>query len=681
MMEKTSKRVNHFNWTVPLGLFILSLIAYLPLAPSLGIYWDDWPSLWFLHFFGPTIFPKAFAIDRPAQGWLFLLTTSLVGESMLAWQIFGVLARWLCSLAFAWMIWLIWPQRKLLAAVAAALFIVYPGFSQQFIPITYSHQFLVYSVFLVSLSCMLLASRHPERYWPLTLCGLALDAWSMFALEYFFGLELIRPALLLAACQGSAGKSAERLRHALKQWLPYAVIAGLFLAWRVTHTTPRGNITLLNELSSAPQQTLITLGVTILQDAFASTVGAWARIFAHLNPVEVKPAVLIAYLLVIASGATTTFSILRRLRGEARLSDGNLWQPILIGLYALLIGGWPVWATNMHLELSFPWDRFTLPLMFGGVLIFAALFDQLPLTQSPKFFLISLIVGLSSGVHLFSALDYRLSWSKQQEFFWQLAWRAPVIQPNTLVLISTDAFRYVTDNSLSAPLNWVYAPEQDSARMPYQFFDLEARLGSDLPALSEGIPIIHDYRATHFEGSTSQAVVIFYDPPRCLKVIDPILDGDLLNKPEDIAEALPLSRPYLIQDGELSSEVERLFGPPPEREWCYYFEKAELAGQLGDWAKAAALADQALSNMPKLEGGQAYELVTFIRGYAYSNRWEKALALSRRGAEISDKMPQVLCDLWSQFAASPPTANAPAESKARESAIEQAMQLFQCHPH
>lgn len=675
MIEKISKRVSNFTWVIPLGLFILSLIAYLPLAPGLGIYWDDWPSLWFLHFFGPTIFPKAFAIDRPAQGWLFLLTTSLVGESMFAWQVFGIFARWLCSLAFAWAISLVWRQRKVLAATAAALFIVYPGFSQQFIPITYGHQFLVYGAFLASLGFMLLALRHPERYWLLTVCGLALDTWSMFALEYFFGLELIRPALLWAASNEGAQNPTQRLRRSLSQWLPYALIAGLFLVWRITHVTPRGNITLFDEFSSAPQRTLITLGTTILQDALASAATAWERIFTHLNPIGVKPAVLSAYLLVIASGAAATFLLLRRLRGEARFSDGNLWQPVLIGLYALLIGGWPVWATNMHLELNFPWDRFTLPLMFGSILIFAGLLDGLPLPKPPKFLLISLVVGLSSGVHLFSALDYRLSWSKQQEFFWQLAWRAPVIQPNTLVLISTDAFKYVTDNSLSAPLNWIYAPEQDSERMPYQFFDLEARLGTDLPALSKGIPIIHDYRATHFEGSTSQAVVIFFDPPRCLKVIDPLLDGDLLNKPEDIAEALPLSRPHLIQDGELSSEVERLFGPPPEGEWCYYFEKAELAGQLGDWGKVAALADQALAEIPDLEGGQAYELVTFIHGYAHSGRWEEALALSQRGAEISDKMPQLLCDLWQQFAALPAP---PGTSKAKESAIEQAMQLFQC---
>ncbi len=199
MIEKISKRVSNFTWAIPLGLFILSLIAYLPLTPDLGVYWDDWPSLWFLHFFGPTIFPKAFAIDRPAQGWLFTLTTSLIGESMIAWQIFGIFARWLCGLTFAWVIGLIWPQRKQLAVIAAALFIVYPGFSQQFIPITYGHQFLVYSAFLASLGCMLLASRRPKRYWQLTLCGLALDTWSMFALEYFFGLELLRPVLLWAA--------------------------------------------------------------------------------------------------------------------------------------------------------------------------------------------------------------------------------------------------------------------------------------------------------------------------------------------------------------------------------------------------------------------------------------------------------------------------------------------------
>jgi hypothetical protein len=86
------------RWLLPLGVLLLCALSFGPLITALGLYWDDWPSLWFLHFFGPGVFPQAFAADRPVQGWLFLLTTSLVGQSLLAWQVFGILTRWLSGI-------------------------------------------------------------------------------------------------------------------------------------------------------------------------------------------------------------------------------------------------------------------------------------------------------------------------------------------------------------------------------------------------------------------------------------------------------------------------------------------------------------------------------------------------------------------------------------------------------
>src|SRR4030042_1335193 len=76
-----------------LGLLVLCLLCFSPLILTLGLYWDDWPSLWFLHSWGPTIFPQAFASDRPIQGWLWVLTTGILGESILVWQFFGIITR------------------------------------------------------------------------------------------------------------------------------------------------------------------------------------------------------------------------------------------------------------------------------------------------------------------------------------------------------------------------------------------------------------------------------------------------------------------------------------------------------------------------------------------------------------------------------------------------------------
>ena len=107
-------------------------------------------------------------------------------------------------------------------------------------------------------------------------------------------------------------------------------------------------------------------------------------------------------------------------------------------------------------------------------------------------------------------------------------------------------FAYYSDNSLTAPLNWIYAPHSSSHAMPYLLYDIEARLGQGLPEIKTGLPIDQPYRAAAFNGSTSQALVLFYDPPRCLKVMNPALDRYLPVKPLYIREATPLSRLDLI---------------------------------------------------------------------------------------------------------------------------------------
>ncbi len=97
-----------------------------------------------------------------------------------------------------------------------------------------------------------------------------------------------------------------------------------------------------------------------------------------------------------------------------------------------------------------------------------------------------------------------------------------------------------------------------------------------------------DYRVTDFEGSTSDSILVFYKPPRCLKVMHPDEDRDLPYKPLLIPEALHLSNTDLILAGvnpPASPPVSK-FGSEPAPDWCYYFEKAELASQIGDWETA-----------------------------------------------------------------------------------------------
>jgi len=86
-------------------------------------------------------------------------------------------------------------------------------------------------------------------------------------------------------------------------------------------------------------------------------------------------------------------------------------------------------------------------------------------------------------------------------------------------------------NSLTAPLNLIYAPDNHSLQMSYMLYNIESRLGAGLKAIQKGLPIYQVYRAASFTGNSDNSLVFFYDPPRCLKVIDPVADLLLPNKP------------------------------------------------------------------------------------------------------------------------------------------------------
>jgi len=657
-----------YRISVGLGLLGLCIVAYGLLSKTLGLYWDDWPSLWFLHLFGPQIFPQAFAIDRPVQGWLFVLTTSIFGESLFAWQIFGILARWLTGAALGWVLWSLWPRRKPQILAIVILFLVYPGFTQQNIPITYGHQFLILVSFFISLGAMIWAIRKSQLndrkwYWLLTGFSLAIGLLTMFALEYFFGLELLRPVLLWIVVGETIHLPGQRLVKTIRLWLPYLFMNTFFLVWRLTHSTPRGEVTIFKNLAANPSQALSDLVQKIGVDIYEAAVVAWGRVFSLLNITDVKQSVVLGYaatgmaaamlvavLLLIAYASSDT-AIKSRLWSDQPGSRRWGVTALLLGVIGLLVGGWPIWATDLRLELSVPWDRFTLPMILGSSLVLVGLFELLIRPRLLKIILISVLAGFAAGFHFQNVFHYRQEWIEQRNFFWQLAWRAPAIEPGTALLTTNMPFYISTDNSLSAGVNWIYAPDwqsrADTLQMPYMIYDINARLGNSLPSLDPDVPLFEEYRVTHFKGNTSKALAFYYHPPRCLKILDLVTDRHYPNKPPYVVLAMPLSRLDLINESsDAGTTMPAFLGPEPMHQWCYYFEKIDLAVQLGQWEKAARLSEQALQVKPKLSEDNAPELIPLIYAFAHSAKFDKATELSRQAATLSKKMHYYTCDTW-----------------------------------
>jgi hypothetical protein len=320
------------------------------------------------------------------------------------------------------------------------------------------------------------------------------------------------------------------------------------------------------------------------------------------------------------------------------------------GLAGLLLAGWPFWLTNLVLVLGIPSDRFTLPFIIGSCLLVAGLFEVIPAPRWSKAVLLSVLVGFAVGWQFQLANAYRQDWATQRTIFWQLTWRIPDLQPGTALLANELPLHFSSDNSLSAPLNWLYAPQNRSESLDTMLFYPARRLNNSLPGLEKGLPIKKDYLVAAFSGSTSQVVAIYFKPSVCLRVLDHVLDADNLLLPEPMRQVATLSDSRFIlpaPPGSIAHLPETLTGPEPAHNWCYYFEKADWASQQGDWAQVVNLGDRAftLTDHPN----DPAEQIPFIEGYAHTGNWSRARELTHEARQITPHMDRVMCLLWQRI--------------------------------
>jgi len=672
-------------WSFPPILLFFCLAAYGLLLPWLGFYWDDWPTVWYLHFWGPDIFKDVFASDRPLLGVLFRITAPLVGETPAAWQVFGIFTRWLSGLAFWVLLRAIWPRHPQPAAWTALLFALYPGFSQQFISVTYSQVLIVLAVFLFSLTSMVWAVRQPERFWMWLGLSLISAGLVLFTVEYFFGLELLRPLILWLAMRQQTPEKRPRLKRSLSLWAPYLLILVVFFVWRVfLSDTPRGDVKLIPRLLADPVTALLGLAQSIGRDIFSSSALAWEQTvqFSRLAKFGSSSVALYAGLVLVSTLVAILFLFAyakgrsNQVEAGTHNSPSSDWakEATLLGVAGLLVGGWPFWAAGYPISLEFPWDRFTLAMMFGASLLLVGLIGLLIRHLAFRLLLLSILIGLAVGLQFQHANTYRREWNTQRYFFWQWSWRAPAIQPGTTILTSELPFVHYTDNSLAAPFHWLYAPNHTERSMDYMFYNIDARLGLTLAGLEAGLPIEQVYRATSFQGSTSQVLVVTYQPPGCLVVYDPARHARVPQKPKYIGDVMDISDPSLIQTQTTQPAIplQDYFGSEPEPNWCYYYEKAELALQVSDWEQVAILGDQALALGEQLYEVNAPELLPYLEAYAHTGQWEKARQVTLDAERLTFRMQRSLCDAWDRILQST------AESEARRSTFDSLQSRLEC---
>ena len=638
--------------SIPLLFLFVTIIAYGLLLPLTGFYWDDWPFAWIAKFLGPREFIPAFAGVRPFLGPIFFVTTSLIPPIPIYWQIFAIIIRFLSGLSVWFALNQVWPRHKRQTLIASLLFLVFPGYSQHWVALTHINQeWIPFIFYLLSFGFTARALRHPNKFKSNTIYALLLLIAGVFPTEYFVSIEPMRFLFIWVILSEEVNGFWQRFFQALKKWIPYLLIWLANAAWLAYFYTIGGYESYDVEIVREPL-TILRIFSTIGEAIWKAGFYVWAQVLVLISKAIIAPTNLATLASICLAFVLILFYFTKLDLSEAERKTFAI-SAILIGLIGILLGRIPSFAAGLPLTLQSSYDRFMISMMLGGSLFVTGLIELLIRNSRIKMYAFALLIALGIGQQFFNANIFRRDWSKQQEIYWQLAWRISAMKPNTALLTDQLPIDYETDLSFTAPINWMYAPNykrssplDERSDLPYALIYTEKRLGgASLSSFEPNAEITLPIRRVSFHGSTSQVLVIYMPKNGCLRVLDAARRDDITygRQSRFLVNAIPLSDlTNIIVNTDQT--VKLPFLSEPGHTWCYYFAKAELAYQQNDWKKVVDLMDEAKSL--GYEPEDPFEWLTYIEAQALTGNMEAAAKLSREVFKQDNGIRRGLCEVW-----------------------------------
>jgi len=228
-----------------------------------------------------------------------------------------------------------------------------------------------------------------------------------------------------------------------------------------------------------------------------------------------------------------------------------------------------------------------------------------------------------------------------------MVWRAPGIQSGSMLFAILPLAGYEEGYEIYGPANMIYFPGEG------------VKLGGDVlnPDTAANIQLQknrqHYDRSVLVEDNYRNALIAVYPGVQsCLHVLDGrkvelpgLVDSSL------VADVAAYSRIDLIQASASPAALPPFLGGEQPRAWCLYYQKMDLARQLGNWQEVARLADEAQAK--GLTPEDASEWMPALEAYATLGRSQDA----RHAASIIrsvDAARSFLCLQLQRGAAYPP---------------------------
>ena len=665
-------------------LFGTCFFSFGILLARLGFFQDDWHHVYYAYAEGVSgLMRFLFTDSRPLAFITYVPMFKLLGFNPANWHWSLMILRFLTVLAFWYAVRLVWPGLTGMATWLALIFAVYPAYPLQSLSVAYSLHWVMYLVFMLSVVLMLKAARDPKRYFLYTGLALILQLFQLLMIEYYSGLEFIRLILLWFIFSEIA--YSKRWKQVLKQWLPYLLVLGIYAAYRMSYHTIYGydrfTSNLLNSLIHTPLTGIPFFIQTILQDSSFVLISPW---IPTVDPALIdfsRTSTFIILAIIIAFGLLGFFVVSRLEKQKQEETFPAARQIILTGALTMFFGLLPPWMADMFLFSKNPlWSgRLALGAILGASMLLTGLVYMLIDRPVYRHLVLSLLLGLAVGFQAQTARDFQTSWDKQLQFYWQMSWRAPGLQPNTMVVADSEILPYMGYYPTAFALNVLYGPPVAAAgaantalrttTVPLYWFNNGSE-HMDWTKFQQGQPVEIARYSSVFTATNQSVLSITFEPQQgqCLWVLRPAY-SEVRSFSDEAYRWMTVSNLKLIST-QAAAPPQAVFGSEPRHTWCYYYEKADLASQQNDWQTIIALWKEAKDK--GFHPGASLELIPFIQAEAMTGDWGSARELTNTADVLPPVEKSLLCSLWKDIETGTPS------SGQREQVLLQVKQKLGC---
>jgi hypothetical protein len=642
-------------WWGALLIFVISAIAYLPLANQIGYLNDDWYLIYDMQVKGVNFFHEIFSGDRPGRALGMIPLFSIFGFEPFYYHLSAYLFRFLGGVSLYWVLRMLWDKKRFVPLAAALLFTVYPGFLSQTNAIDYQSHILGLFLAVLSVALTIKSILTMERVPRILFAvGSILAGWGYLSqMEYFIGIEAFRFAAIFILIWRLPGRSiGQKWMQVILASLPFLLIAGGFLVWRMFFFTAERKATdiglQLSQVFSSPLTLLWWLNY-LIQDTFSVVLVAWGLpMYVLAFPMRLRD-ILSAFGWAGFAALLTFFGI--RQLGKSNSQDGSdsgrgqeaLW----LSLISIAGGLIPVILVNRHVTLP-DYSRYTLIASIGAALLLATLFERFS-SRVVQSVVLGFFVTVAVLTHYGNAARAVNETQATRNFWWQVSWRAPQIQPGVTLIASYPGSPLSEDYFIWGPANLIYYPERQETN-PVEI-KLPASVLTDDAVLniitSDGVetPL---RRGNYLERDFGNVLVMIQSYSNgCVRLIN----GDVPELSPADQHRLLLVAPYsrlenVDTQGGFKTPPAVMFGEEPEHGWCFYYQKADLARQRGEWQKIPALLKQALD-----EGqypGDGLEWMPFLQASAVLNDVDQVRSMVK--LVTTDKFLRLqVCNIMTDF--------------------------------